>query len=138
MGSDPDAAADPSNATGIEEPDPIPLSALQHWAYCHRQCGLIHLDQAWGENLYTLRGRRVHEQVDAPGGETVYGVRVERGLPMWSDVRSAKAEGHVETEPIKIPPAMRGCDDENIIDCCSIGRGHRICSCAESGPRQQE
>jgi CRISPR-associated exonuclease Cas4 len=26
------------------EPDPITLSALQHWAYCPRQCGLIHLE----------------------------------------------------------------------------------------------
>jgi CRISPR-associated exonuclease Cas4 len=61
------------------------ISALQHYSYCPRQCGLIHLDQAWDENLYTLRGRRVHEQVDDPGGETAYGVRIERALPLWSD-----------------------------------------------------
>ena len=30
----------------MDEPDPLPLSALQHWAYCPRQCALIHLDQA--------------------------------------------------------------------------------------------
>ena len=42
------------------EPDPIPLSALQHWAYCPRQCGLIHLEQAFDENLHTLRGQAVH------------------------------------------------------------------------------
>jgi CRISPR-associated exonuclease Cas4 len=61
------------------------ISALQHYSYCPRQCGLIHLDQAWGENLYTLRGRRAHEVVDVPGGETAQGVRIERGLPLWSD-----------------------------------------------------
>jgi CRISPR-associated exonuclease Cas4 len=65
--------------------DLVVISALQHYSYCPRQCGLIHLDQAWEENLYTLRGRRVHEQVDEPGGETVSGVRIERGLPLWSD-----------------------------------------------------
>ncbi len=65
--------------------DLVMISALQHYSYCPRQCGLIHLDQAWDENLYTLRGRRVHELVDVPGGETAYGVRIERGLPLWSD-----------------------------------------------------
>ena len=37
--------------------DPIPLSALQHWAYCPRQCGLIHPEQAFDDNLHTLRGK---------------------------------------------------------------------------------
>ncbi len=36
--------------------DPIPLSALQHWAYCPRQCALIHVEQGFEENLFTLRG----------------------------------------------------------------------------------
>ena len=25
--------------------DPIPISALQHYLYCPRQCALIHLEQ---------------------------------------------------------------------------------------------
>ena len=28
----------------------IPLSALQHYAFCPRQCALIHNEQAWAEN----------------------------------------------------------------------------------------
>jgi CRISPR-associated exonuclease Cas4 len=64
--------------------DLVMVSALQHYSYCPRQCGLIHIDQAWDENLYTLRGKRVHQLVDEPGGETAAGVRVERGLPLWS------------------------------------------------------
>jgi len=32
----------------MTETDPIPLSALQHWIYCSHQCGLIHLEQAFG------------------------------------------------------------------------------------------
>lgn len=36
--------------------DPIPLSALQHWVYCPRQCGLIHLEQAFEDNIHTARG----------------------------------------------------------------------------------
>lgn len=28
-------------------PDTIPLSAVQHWLYCPRQCVLIHNEQVW-------------------------------------------------------------------------------------------
>lgn len=67
------------------EPDQIPLSALQHWHYCPRQCGLIHLEQVFDENVFTLRGQAVHAKVDKPGVETAKGVRVERALPLWHD-----------------------------------------------------
>lgn len=36
----------------MDDRDPIPISALQHWCYCPRQCGLIHLEQAFEENLF--------------------------------------------------------------------------------------
>lgn len=65
--------------------DPIPLSALQHWAYCPRQCGLIHLEQVFEDNLHTARGQAVHHLVDKPGYEMKVGVKVERALPLWSD-----------------------------------------------------
>lgn len=67
------------------EVEKIPLSALQHWAYCPRQCGLIHLEQVFDENVHTLRGQAVHARVDKPGVETAKGVRVERALPLWND-----------------------------------------------------
>lgn len=68
-----------------EQDDPLPLSALQHWAYCPRQCGLIHLEQAFDDNLHTLRGQAVHQQVDQPGMEIRKGLRIERALPLWHD-----------------------------------------------------
>ena len=64
--------------------DLIMVSALEHWSYCHRQCALIHVEQTFDENLYTLRGRRVHEQVDEIESVTEHGVRVERAMPIWS------------------------------------------------------
>ena len=63
----------------------VPLSALQHWHYCPRQCGLIHLEQAFDDNVHTLRGQAVHARVDKPGVETAKGVRLERALPLWND-----------------------------------------------------
>lgn len=71
--------------TPLDERDPIPLSALQHWCYCPRQCALIHVEQVFADNLYTLRGQAVHHQVDQPGAETRAGVRIERALPVWSE-----------------------------------------------------
>lgn len=68
-----------------EPPDPIPLAALQHWCYCPRQCALIHVEQVFADNLYTLRGQAVHKQADQPGVEVRAGLRVERALPVWSD-----------------------------------------------------
>lgn len=69
----------------MTETDPIPLSALQHWAYCPRQCGLIHLEQAFEDNIHTARGQAVHHLVDEPGYEMKAGVKMERALPLWSD-----------------------------------------------------
>ncbi len=62
----------------------IAISALQHYSYCPRQCALIHAEQAWDENVYTLRGRAVHEQVDTPESRAEGEVRVERALPLYS------------------------------------------------------
>ena len=68
-----------------EPQDPVSLSALQHWLYCPRQCGLIHLDQQFADNLHTARGNAVHHLVDTPGYDVRHGVRVERALPLWSE-----------------------------------------------------
>ncbi|MGE0820478.1 MAG: CRISPR-associated protein Cas4 [Candidatus Binatia bacterium] len=66
-----------------DESDPIMLSALEHYSYCPRQCALIHVEQSFDENVFTLRGRAVHEQVDEPEWAVEKGVRVERALPLW-------------------------------------------------------
>ena len=65
--------------------DPIPLSALQHWAYCPRQCALIHVEQVFEENLFTQRGQALHKRVDDPGFELRDGLRIERALPLFCD-----------------------------------------------------
>lgn len=68
----------------MNEEDYVMLSALQHYVYCPRQCALIHIEQTFDENLYTLRGQQVHEKVNIPESESVEGIRVERALPLWS------------------------------------------------------
>ncbi|MBK7685186.1 MAG: CRISPR-associated protein Cas4 [Rhodocyclaceae bacterium] len=69
----------------MEPAEPIPISALQHWCYCPRQCALIHVEQVFADNLHTQRGQAVHKLVDQPGVEIRAGIRVERALPIWND-----------------------------------------------------
>jgi CRISPR-associated exonuclease Cas4 len=64
--------------------DPVPISALQHWSYCPRQCALIHVEQVFAENVFTARGNAAHAKVDQPRVERAGTVRVERGMPLWS------------------------------------------------------
>jgi CRISPR-associated exonuclease Cas4 len=66
------------------ETERIPISALEHYSYCPRQCGLIHIEQTFDENIYTLRGHLAHERVDTVMTRTERAVRVERALPLWS------------------------------------------------------
>ena len=67
-----------------DETEPVLISALEHYSYCPRQCALIHIEQTFDENLYTLRGRAVHKRVDEPETTFQEGVRIERALPLWS------------------------------------------------------
>ena len=65
--------------------EPVAISALEHWSYCPRQCGLIHLEQTFDENYYTIKGHLTHERVDAGQATTERGVRIFRGVPVWSE-----------------------------------------------------
>ena len=62
----------------------IPISALQHWVFCPRQCGLIHLEQVWVENRLTAEGRTLHDRVHESDTENRPGVRIVRGLRLVS------------------------------------------------------
>lgn len=68
-----------------ETDDFLPLSGLQHLAFCERQCALIHVEGVWEENRLTVEGRHLHERVDEAGDEVRDGVRVARGLSLRSD-----------------------------------------------------
>lgn len=66
------------------EDDFIMISALQHYVYCPRQCGLIHVDDVWHENLFTVRGNILHEKVDTDTYETRGTKKTVRGLRIHS------------------------------------------------------
>lgn len=65
-----------------DDDDSIPISALQHYVYCPRQCALIHLERVWAENCETAEGRLLHAQADRPQAERRRGVRTLTALPL--------------------------------------------------------
>src|SRR5436309_1204939 len=69
------------SADGVE----IAVSAIEHYSYCPRQCGLIHLEQTFDENVFTMRGQLAHERVDSGVDRSTRGVRTLRDIPIWSD-----------------------------------------------------
>lgn len=63
----------------------IPISALQHYLYCPRQCALIHVERQWEENVHTAEGRLLHERSDRPSSEKRRGIRTATALPIGSE-----------------------------------------------------
>jgi CRISPR-associated exonuclease Cas4 len=61
------------------------LSGIQHMAFCERQWALIHIEQAWAENVLTLDGKHLHERTDNPfEDETRKDIRIVRAMPIIS------------------------------------------------------
>ncbi len=42
------------------------ISGIQHFAFCRRQWALIHIEQQWEDNYFTIDGEIKHERVDNP------------------------------------------------------------------------
>lgn len=68
----------------MNDEDLIPLSALQHYLYCPRQCALIHLEQQWADNRLTAEGHLLHQRADTPQAERRRGVRTVTAMPLLS------------------------------------------------------
>jgi CRISPR-associated exonuclease Cas4 len=66
------------------DPEPIPLSALQHAVYCLRQAALIHLERLWAENRFTAEGQVLHLASDRPGARKARGLRRVSSLAVAS------------------------------------------------------
>lgn len=75
---------EPEDRLADDEVDVL-LSAIEHYSYCPRQCALIHVEQTYDENLYTMRGKIAHERVDSGDDTANRGVETARGVPLWSE-----------------------------------------------------
>ena len=65
--------------------DLLPLSGLQHFAFCRRQWALIHVENQWQENLRTVEGHLLHQRAhDETQRERRGDTLILRGLPIVS------------------------------------------------------
>ena len=83
----------------------VPISAIEHFVYCPRQCALIHCDGVWSDNAHTVRGTRAHRRVDSGRHRRERGRQVLRAIPLWSEVLglSGRADA-VEIDDVAVRP----------------------------------
>lgn len=102
------SASSPSSSSPRHPRDDLlPLSALQHYLYCPRQCALIHIERLWEENIFTAKGRILHDRTDSPETTVEDGIKIARSLQVRSnrlgvygvcDVVEFRSEGPVPIE----------------------------------------
>lgn len=49
-----------------QDDEMLMLSGIQHYMFCPRQWALIHIEQQWEENCFTIEGKLLHKNVDNP------------------------------------------------------------------------
>ena len=104
--------------------DALPLSGLQHLAFCPRQWALIHLEQAWAENRLTAEGRLLHERADLPGQSRRHDLRIRRGLALVSrrlrlTGRADVVEFRPEPFPVEYKRGKRKPTDCDLVQLCA-------------------
>jgi len=82
---------------------PVLLSMIEHFSYCPRQCALIHIEQAYDDNVFTLQGKEGHERVDEPISGVTNGIRFERALPLFSHKLNLTGKADLIEFPDGIP-----------------------------------
>jgi CRISPR-associated exonuclease Cas4 len=104
--------------------DALPLSGLQHLAFCPRQWALIHLEQAWAENRLTAEGRLLHERADLASQTRRHDLRTVRGLVLASNRlglsgRADIVEFRPEPFPVEYKRGRRKPDDCDRVQLCA-------------------
>ncbi len=75
------------------EEDYLMISGIQHFRFCRRQWALIHIEQQWAENVYTVTGELMHKKAHDPYlAEKRKDVLVTRALPVSSRTLGASGE----------------------------------------------
>lgn len=69
----------------FKEEDYLQLSGLQHFCFCRRQWALIHIENQWAENFFTVDGNILHEKAHDSGSRESRGDHITiRGLAIHS------------------------------------------------------
>lgn len=68
-----------------KEDDYLLISGIQHFIFCRRQWALIHIEQLWDENFFTIDGQIKHKKVDnGDSFESKNKTRIIRSMPIVS------------------------------------------------------
>lgn len=116
---------EPFGERSMDEADRLlPISGLQHLAFCPRQWALIHLEQAWMENRLTAEGRLLHERADLPGQSRRHDVRSVRGLALESRElrllgRADVVEFRPDPYPVEYKRGKRKPSDCDLVQLCA-------------------
>ncbi len=76
------------------------ISGIQHFIFCRRQWALIHIEQLWNENFFTVDGQIKHDKVDNGDiFESKKDVRIIRSMPIVS--HELKIQGKCDVLELK-------------------------------------
>lgn len=76
------------------------ISGIQHFIFCRRQWALIHIEQMWEENYFTIDGQIKHNKVDNSGiSDLKNGIRTIRSMPIAS--HKLKIQGKCDVVELK-------------------------------------
>lgn len=68
-----------------KEEEFLMLSGIQHYEFCKRQWALIHIEQQWAENYFTIDGNFMHKKVhDSSNYEKRKDTIISRGMAIHS------------------------------------------------------
>lgn len=86
------------------------LSGIQHYAFCPRQWALIHIEQQWEENYFTVMGNIMHENAhDRDFVEKRKNIVITRGMPVFSRTLGVRGDCDiVEFRPDKAGIPLKG------------------------------
>ena len=96
----------------FSEDDLLPLSGLQHMAFCERRWALVHIENIWEDNRFTAEGTALHDKAHSAEIESRPGVLIRRTLPLHSFRLGLSGQADiVEFQPAK--PGESGAAFEN-------------------------
>lgn len=88
----------------FSEADFLPVSGLQHLAFCERRWALVQIENVWEENRFTAEGRVLHERAHSGEVESRPGVLIRRTLPIHSFRLGLSGQADV----VEFQPAKHG------------------------------
>ncbi|NMA83578.1 MAG: CRISPR-associated protein Cas4 [Epulopiscium sp.] len=85
--------------------DYLLISGIQHFIFCRRQWALIHIEQLWSENFFTIDGQIKHDKVDNGNVfESRNNAKIIRSMPIVS--HKLKIQGKCDV--VELKPDING------------------------------